>query len=380
VPELRGITWDHPRGVAPLTASAASYAERTGVTVRWDRRSLKDFGDAPLNRLARDYDLLIVDHPHMGMAHEASCLLPLDHLLDPNVLTALAGESAGASHDSYFYRDHQWALANDAAMQTSVCRPDLWTRDFPASWEDVPPAAQALRRNGLWLGIPLVPTDAACTFFSLCAALDAPVAAGQRLTDPRAGLHALELLKQICALAYPDSLTWNPIRLLDHMSHQDDVAYCPATFCYTNYSRDGYAPHRLRFHDIPGVKGSVLGGAGIAVSAFSACAAEAAVYAAWIASGPVQRTLYVEAGGQPGNRTAWESDLANAITHGFFRDVRATLDHAWVRSRSPAWPAFQEALGNIIHACLRDDSGTQACLAQLEHLFDETLASQLQEN
>ena len=68
---LRGITWDHPRGYAPLAASVAPYAQAHSVRVEWERRSLKDFGDAPLPELARDYDLLIIDHPHVGQESES---------------------------------------------------------------------------------------------------------------------------------------------------------------------------------------------------------------------------------------------------------------------------------------------------------------------
>ena len=44
--ELRGITWGHERGVDPLTATAARYADETGVRVSWDVRSLQGFADA----------------------------------------------------------------------------------------------------------------------------------------------------------------------------------------------------------------------------------------------------------------------------------------------------------------------------------------------
>jgi len=63
--KLRGITWDHPRGYAPLHAASAIYRQQTGVQVDWAKRSLKDFGDAQLTELARDYDLLIISkHGH----------------------------------------------------------------------------------------------------------------------------------------------------------------------------------------------------------------------------------------------------------------------------------------------------------------------------
>ena len=125
---LRGITWDHARGYAPLAASVEPYARQAGVRVEWDKRSLKDFGDAPVDVLAEDYDLLIIDHPHVGLAAETGCLLALDTTITPDVLKTLAQQSAGPSHASYFYAGHQWAFAIDAAMQASVYRPDLVDR------------------------------------------------------------------------------------------------------------------------------------------------------------------------------------------------------------------------------------------------------------
>jgi multiple sugar transport system substrate-binding protein len=129
--ELRGITWDHPRGYQPLAASAEPYTAASGVRVTWEKRSLKEFGDSPLDVLAEDYDLLIIDHLHVGMAADAGCLLPLDTCLAPDVLAILAQQSAGPSHASYTDAGHQWALAVDAAMQASAYRPDLLSDPLP---------------------------------------------------------------------------------------------------------------------------------------------------------------------------------------------------------------------------------------------------------
>ncbi|NJL92738.1 MAG: hypothetical protein HC915_02895 [Anaerolineae bacterium] len=124
---LRGITWDHPRGYAPLEALAPIYAARYGVQLTWERRSLKSFGATPLDALAAEYDVLVMDHPHVGMAVARQCLLPLDSLLDAALLETLASQSAGPSHASYHYAGQQWALALDAATHTSAWRPDLTT-------------------------------------------------------------------------------------------------------------------------------------------------------------------------------------------------------------------------------------------------------------
>ena len=53
---LRGLTWDHPRGYEPPgVATRAAFADRARLACRstWDRRSLKQFGDQPIDALAR---------------------------------------------------------------------------------------------------------------------------------------------------------------------------------------------------------------------------------------------------------------------------------------------------------------------------------------
>jgi multiple sugar transport system substrate-binding protein len=369
---LRGITWDHPRGHAPLAASVEQYAREHGVQVTWESRSLKDFGDAPLPELARDYDLLIIDHPHVGQAAASGVLLPLDTCLDAATLNTLAAESAGPSHGSYFYAGHQWGLAVDTAMQASAYRADLLNEALPEIWADVLALGHRMRTQGRYVAMPLVPTDAICSFISLCANLGSPIGQNDGLVSESVGLEALEFLVEMAAIGHPSALSWNPIFMLNHMSSNDDVVYCPLTFCYTNYSRDGYAPKRVNFSTIPGIIGSILGGAGFAVSARCQHPAEACAYGAWLSSAEIQRTLYTEAGGQPGNRVAWTDAAANALTHDFFRDTLDTLVMSYVRPRHDGFVDFQVEAGNIIHAMLRDRTPTSECLARLERLYAET--------
>jgi multiple sugar transport system substrate-binding protein len=367
---LRGVTWDHPRGYQPLAASAEPYARMTGVQVEWEKRSLKDFGDAPIDRLARDYDILIVDHPHVGLAEATQCLIPLEEHVPADMMAELAERSAGPSHQSYFYHGHQWVLAVDAAMQASAYRPDLIDIDIPNNWDAVLNLAGRLRKAGRWMAVPLVPTDCICSFLSLCASLgDPPGQAGDLLADDAVGHHALELLKQFAIKSHPQSMTWNPIRMLDHMSSNDDVAYCPLTFTYTNYSRDGYAPKLVRYTNMPLVSGAILGGAGYSVSSHCQHIPEAVAYGVWLCGAEVQRTLYVENGGQPGNGVAWHDDRANEITHNFFRSTWDTLANAYVRPRHNGYHSFQEQAGNRIHKMLREREEDPVCLADVKALY-----------
>jgi multiple sugar transport system substrate-binding protein len=152
--ELRGSSWDHERGHAPMVATAAEYERLTGgaVRIRWEPRSLKDFGVASVEDLARDYDLVVIDHPHIGLIAETGCAVPLDEIPDlsgefggvvppggsraPGDLAALGAGSPGRSHQSYHYGGRQWALAVDAACQVSARRPDLLPEP-PARWDEV---------------------------------------------------------------------------------------------------------------------------------------------------------------------------------------------------------------------------------------------------
>lgn len=370
---LKGITWDHPRGYQPLIACSQQYAAETGVQVSWDRRSLKDFGDQPIDELAQTYDLLIIDHPHVGLAASTGCLLPLDDWLSADTLHTLATQSAGPSHDSYFYAGHQWGLAIDAALQTAVYRADLLESPLPQTWSDVIALAEQVHLQGHFVALPLAPTDAVCSFVSLCASLGASIGQSDDLVPIEVGLRALSLLRDMKAVVHAHSLDWNPIQMLDHMSSADDVVYCPLTFCYTNYSRQGYQPHLLTFTTIPGVRGAILGGTGFAVSSRCAHPQAACDYGAWLCSAAVQRGCYVEAGGQPGNVIAWRDAAANALTNNFFANILPTLEQSYVRPRHDGFPVFQETAGNLIHDFLRNDTDPAQCLDQLRELYRQNL-------
>lgn len=367
---MRGLTWDHPRGINPLRAASAVWAWENGSEIAWEARSLTAFGDSAISSIAKDFDLLIIDHPHVGTAAEADCLLPLEGSLDPAVLSRLSGEGAGPSHVSYRYGGRQWALAVDAAVQVSSRRSDLIGNSVPDAWLEVPAFARELRTHGLDMAVPLVPGDCICCFLTLTASFGAPLAAGQAFPTDTAG-RVLEFLHELVSVAHPLSLTWNPIAMYDAMSSSDEVAYCPLAFGYSNYSRNGFRPHKITYSDLPTPRHGLLGGAGIAVSRWATHPHEAARFAAWLCSSEVQRTLYCSADGQPGNRLAWMDSACNALTDDFFTATLDTLDTAYVRPRSPGYVSWQVIAGNHIHDLLSGHITLASCLHSLESTFDE---------
>lgn len=367
---LRGLTWDHPRGYEPLVATADQYASEYGVTIEWHKQSLKSFGLAPIDQLTSAYDILIIDHPHVGMAARSGCLVPFDKYVDAAVLRTLAVQSAGASYASYHYAGQQWALPIDAAMHTSVYRPDLLLEAVPETWQDVFQLSDTLCQQGKTIALTMVPISSICSFLTLCANLgDAPGHQDGSLVDNQIGQHALEILKQLVELAHPNSLAWNTIQLLDYMSQAEDAVYCPLVFCYTNYARPGYAKHQLKFSDVPGVRGSLLGGAGFAVSSDCAYPEAACAYGAWLCSAEIQRTQYVNNGGQPGNILAWQDTQANRITNDFFWDLMETLHRSYLRPRHDGFITFTQKAGQIIHAFLLERIQLETCLSDIQELY-----------
>ncbi|UUZ96454.1 hypothetical protein LJK87_20405 [Paenibacillus sp. P25] len=73
---LRGITWNHTRGYLPMIATSQRYSElHPEVTIQWEKRSLQEFADAPIQSLVGRYDLLVIDHPWAGYAAQSRALL-----------------------------------------------------------------------------------------------------------------------------------------------------------------------------------------------------------------------------------------------------------------------------------------------------------------
>src|SRR5437870_3634207 len=103
--KLTGITWDHSRGYLPMVATAQRFHEtHPEVEIVWQKRSLQEFADAPIQKLAETFDLLVLDHPFVGSAAAHTVLLPLDEHLPADFLADQAGNSVGPSHPSYLYK------------------------------------------------------------------------------------------------------------------------------------------------------------------------------------------------------------------------------------------------------------------------------------
>ena len=373
---LKGIAWDHPRGYEPLQATSKAFAELyQGVSIKWNIRSLKEFGDMPIESLIETYDLITIDHPYMGQADANKLLLPLEDKLTKSQIDNLKRQSVGPSFESYRYYDHLYALPIDAAALFAASRNDL----ILSLNLELPHMRSALFDfykkipDGFKVAWPLCPTDLWCTFLTLCAQDGGRNFIKDFKLNENVAIEVLNELIEHLNYLHSESLNWNPIQILNHMATNDEIIYSPYLFGYTNYSREGFAKKNINFSNSPTNPknniSTILGGVGLAVSAKSKHADLALAYAGYVAKGETQEGIYTENGGQPGNLLAWQSAVNNGLCNNFFNNTLKTMEMAYVRPQHPGWNKFQEKGAAMLHRGLVKNISSTSLVKGLNQLY-----------
>ena len=377
---LKGIAWDHPRGYEPLRATSREFSKRyPEVSISWDIRSLKEFGDMPIEELIDNYDLITIDHPYMGQAYTNKLLLPLEKELSTTVLHKLAKESVGPSFESYLYKDHLFALPIDAAALVAASRVDLITKlnltcpeirtELHNFYKKIP--------NDYVVAWPLCATDLWCTFLTLCVQDGGRNFIKNYTINEKVGSRVLDELKRHLDFLHPESLNCNPIQVLDRMGSDDEIIYSPFLFGYTNYSRVGYARKLINFSNSPvnpkNDISTILGGVELAVSSNTNYANWAVEYTNYVASAEVQESTYTKNGGQPGNLVAWQSKDNNTLCTNFFKNTLETMSKAYVRPQHLGWNSFQEQGADLLHKGPVENNSSNIIMKNLNQLY-QTIA------
>ncbi|HSU51784.1 MAG TPA: hypothetical protein VLJ41_14365, partial [Segetibacter sp.] len=187
---LKGITWNHSRGLVPMVATAQRFSElNPGIDIIWEKRSLQQFADFSIDQLAERYDLLVIDHPWAGFAARTNTILPLDNYLSKTFIEDQKENSVGASFESYCYEGHQWAMAIDAATPVASSRPDILQQRNLSLPENFDQLLQ-LASKGL-VGFAGIPIDLLMALYMFCCSLgEDPCAQEDVVVGEAVGLEA----------------------------------------------------------------------------------------------------------------------------------------------------------------------------------------------
>jgi multiple sugar transport system substrate-binding protein len=376
--QLTGIAWNHSRAFPPLIAAAQRYEEtHPGIRIRWDKRTLDEFGHMPIDRLAAQFDLVVIDHPWAGFAFENNLVLDLKPLLPPDRLGELARNSIGATFESYCYDGKLLALPIDAAAPAPSWRPDLLEfagASVPKTWAE----AVALARRKIAI-IPGFNADLFLHFLMLVKALGANPCAEPEVIAPREIMRrAVDLLRELTEPMPREIFESNPIEVAERMTATDDFAWNAFAYTYNNYARDGFARKRLRFGDLISLEPggprlrSLLGGTGMAISTNCKNVTAALDYALFVAAGNTQKTIYLPAGGQPSHKAAWNDVSADEFCGGFLSGTRIAQEEAFVRPRYSGYVPLQTKGGNALQETLRDGRSAQSVLEELDTLYRQS--------
>ncbi len=377
MPVINGIAWDHPRGFDPMVATAKEFANRyPEVEILWDKRPLQAFADRPIENMAFEYDLMVIDHPHVGEASRKNLLLELDSFNEfKDKIDILSKNSVGLSYQSYNFNNHQYALAIDAA--TPVAAFKVGTLDeLPFTFEQVLSLAE--KSLVIW---PIKPVDAISCFNTIAANIGHAINSTEHeFIDRGIGITVLQMMKKLSNLVPKDCLEMNPINALDYMSSNNDKIYCPLLYGYSNYSRKNFRDGLIKFTNIPSFdeninncKGAQIGGTGLAISKETKNIEIALDYVFWVASEECQKTLYYYSGGQPGHIKAWKDKNINNDCNNFFINTLKTLENAWLRPRFDGYMYFQDIAGTIIHDYLKNDKQADITIDKLIMEFEKSL-------
>lgn len=358
--ELTGITWDHSRALPPLVATAQRYEElNPGVRIRWEKRSLHEFGHLPIDALAQKFDLIVIDHPWAGFCFARELVHDLAPLLTVAQRAELEQNSIGPSFESYLYEGKLLAIPIDAATPAPSYRPDLLEArglKSPETWCELLALADAGHAV-----MPGFPADLFLNWSMLVAALGGEIAADpEYICDEVCGRSAMELLRRLAERMPVQIHDWNPIAIAELMTRGDEIAHCAFAYSYGNYCRPSFTDRPLRYGPLPRLDDgrrlrSIVGGTGIALSKSCSDVPRALDYALFTGTAPVQAGIYTLTGGQPSRREAWTSRALDAVTGGFFIDAMQDQESCLVRPRYDGYVPLQEEAGVPLQKYLRGE-------------------------
>lgn len=359
--QYRGLTWDHPRGYNALAAAAETL---DGLSIDWHRHPLEGFESHSIADQCARFDLVVIDHPHVGEAVTDEALVPIEDLFDADEIAAWQAGTAGPSFVSYRYAGKHWALPLDAATQVMACQPDKVATP-PTDWDGVIALAETAD-----VALSLAGPHAILSFQSICGALGfEPAIPRDDFIDRTIAREAFALMARLTGDASRRFAAHNPIAMLEAMAAGNGPALCPLIYGYVNYAAAGSVAYANAPRGPGGRIGSTLGGTGIGVSRRATVTPELLDHLRWLMSDTVQRGFIPRHDGQPSLRSAWKDEDVNAAANGFYRATQDSVEQALLRPRHDGAIPFQTAASALLRDALLADAEAEAVLDAIEAAY-----------
>lgn len=316
--------------------------------MQWDKRSLHEFGHRPIDQLAKDYDLIVIDHPWAGFCFEHDLVLNIKDYLTVSQSADLEQNCLGPSFESYVFDDKLLAVPIDIATPVPSWRPDLMEKNklsLPVTWDDL--ITMADKKQVI---MPAFAPDLFLNWLMLLHALDAhPFDSREQVAEKEKALAAMALLKRLAEPMPDDIFDWNPIAIAELMTRYDKYPYCAFAYSYGNYCRSSFVGKPLKYGNLIQLNGrplrSVLGGTGIAISQACKETELALDFLLYCSDPQIQSGIYTYSGGQPVRKEAWHSKELALFAGGFFSDSCLSHERALIRPRYNGYVSLQKEGG-----------------------------------
>lgn len=356
-----------------MVAVAQRYEElHPGVRIHWDKRTLDEFGHKPIDQLAEEYDLIVIDHPWAGFCFEKNLVVDLLDYLSVEQQDDLSQNTIGLSYHSYRLDNKLLAIPIDAATPAASRRPDLMDQHglrVPVSWEELIKLAD--RKQAIMPGFG---ADLFLNWLMLLHAVDAhPFEGDEHIADQAKAIDVMTLLKRLAEPMPDEIFDWNPIMVAEVMTGSDLYAYCPFAYSYGNYCRPSFVKHPLKYGPMIQLNNqplrSILGGTGLAITRSCSHIDLAVDFSLFCADKDVQSNIYSYAGGQPVRNEAWQSDRLDKFAGGFFSESFEAHENAILRPRYNGYVSFQGKAGNPLQQYVKGEITAKKAWDRIDELY-----------
>jgi multiple sugar transport system substrate-binding protein len=209
--------------------------------------------------------------------------------------------------------------------------------------------------------MPGFPADLFLNWSMLLAALEAnSFTRTDQIAETAPALEAMDLLKRL-AERMPASIDkMNPIAMAEHMTRNDETAYCAFAYSYGNYCRPHFNAKPLRYGNLVNLDDgrslrSIVGGTGMAITRRCQDMETAIDFATFCSSAEIQSGLYTYAGGQPARREAWVDNELDAFNGRFFSGTLRTHEDCLLHPRYDGYVPLQEEAGRPLQDYLKGE-------------------------